>query len=77
MQAMAPKSRHFSPAQHARGDSSHRPAIEQAEPSPDREWGALKAHLVKITRSRESAVAFLQRAGILDAKGRLTKPYRD
>ncbi len=36
-----------------------------------------QAHVSHITRSKESAVEFLQRAGILDTRGRLAKPYRD
>lgn len=36
----------------------------------------MKAHGREIRKSKESAIAFLQRAGIVDAKGELAEPYR-
>lgn len=40
------------------------------------ELEAMKACTVQITKSKEASLAFLIRAGILDEKGDLTKPYR-
>ena len=40
-----------------------------------KELAAMKRAAKKVTASPESAKAFLRRAGILDAKGRLKKPY--
>ncbi len=77
MHVMAQKSRHPLPAGQQAVPNSGRNFGPLPHPVPDRELGAFKAQLLKITHSRESAVAFLQRAGILDAKGRLAKPYRD
>ena len=36
----------------------------------------MKAHGREIRKTKESAIAFLQRAGIVDAKGELAEPYR-
>lgn len=36
----------------------------------------MKAHGREIRKTKESAIAFLQRAGIVDAKGDLAEPYR-
>lgn len=36
----------------------------------------MKAYIKKVTSSPEDSRALLQRAGILDKKGELTKPYR-
>lgn len=36
----------------------------------------MRAHGREVSKTRESAVAFLQRAGILDNTGVLAEPYR-
>jgi len=36
----------------------------------------MRAHGQEVRASKSSAVAFLQRAGILNDAGKLTKPYR-
>jgi hypothetical protein len=36
----------------------------------------IKAHGREIRKTKESAIAFLQRAGIVDNKGELAEPYR-
>ena len=42
----------------------------------EQELKAMKDYVKKISGSKEQSIAFLQRAGILDKKGELTKPYR-
>lgn len=42
----------------------------------EQELKAMKAYAKKIASSKEDSIAFLQRAGILDKKGELAKPYR-
>jgi hypothetical protein len=41
-----------------------------------RDRSALKRTLEKYGKDRDSARGFLQRAGIIDASGKLTKAYR-
>jgi hypothetical protein len=36
----------------------------------------MRAHGREVRKSKDSAVAFLQRAGILNHAGKLSKPYR-
>jgi nitroimidazol reductase NimA-like FMN-containing flavoprotein (pyridoxamine 5'-phosphate oxidase superfamily) len=42
----------------------------------DKELRALKVYMKKITSSKKEAEGFLERAGIIDKKGELAKPYR-
>jgi len=42
----------------------------------DQELKVMKAYVKQISQSKADSVAFLQRAGILDKKGELAKPYR-
>lgn len=37
----------------------------------------MREHGEEVRQSKDSAVAFLKRAGILTSGGKLTKPYRD
>lgn len=43
----------------------------------EQELQVLKAYVKKITSSPVDSRALLQRAGIIDEKGSLTKPYRN
>ncbi len=36
----------------------------------------MKAYVTEVAKSKSESIAFLQRAGILDKKGSLAKPYR-
>lgn len=42
----------------------------------EKELKDMKAYVKKIASSKEDSLAFLQRAGIVNKKGELTKPYR-
>jgi hypothetical protein len=42
----------------------------------EQELKVIKAYAKKISSSKKDSIAFLQRAGILDRKGDLAKPYR-
>jgi truncated hemoglobin YjbI len=49
----------------------------QSVPSKaDRELEAMQSAVADILSSKEKSAAFLQRVGIIDKHGRLTKPYR-
>lgn len=52
-------------------------ARQRAPQTPDEELEALKVYATKITSSKARSKAFLVRAGLMDAKGGWTKPYRD
>ena len=42
----------------------------------EKELKVMKAYMKKVTSSKKQAVGFLERAGIIDKKGELAKPYR-
>lgn len=52
------------------------PASQRVRQTPDEELAAMKATATKITSSKARSIAFLQQVGMLDAKGKLAKPYR-
>lgn len=52
-------------------------ARAKPETQADKELALMKAYVKKITSSPEDSRALLQRAGILDKKGELAKPYRN
>lgn len=62
------------------GYSMQAQARQRVESRPltkaEQELALMKAYVKKITSSPEDSRALLQRAGILDKKGELTKPYR-
>ncbi len=45
--------------------------------TPQERLADMRAHGRQTNKSKESAVAFLQRAGIADATGALAEPFRD
>lgn len=44
--------------------------------TPDERSADIKAFGREIRKSKESAIGFLKRAGILDENGKLAEPYR-
>lgn len=42
----------------------------------EKQLEVVKAELKKATSSKENARAFLRKAGIIDSKNRIAKPYR-
>jgi hypothetical protein len=42
----------------------------------DQDRADMQAYVDDLLTSKEKCAAFLQRAGIIDKRGRLTKPYR-
>jgi hypothetical protein len=66
MPATAPRNR-------ARSASRPEPrtSLTQAQ-----ELEQMEAYVAQITKSKADSVAFLKRAGLLDKKGNLAKPYR-
>ncbi len=59
--------------EHPRATKTRRRTTSVAE----QELKAIKTYVKKISRSKADSLAFLQRAGIVDEKGELTKPYRN
>ena len=45
--------------------------------TPQERIDDMRAHSREVCRTQASAIAFLQRAGILDTAGELAEPYRD
>jgi hypothetical protein len=50
----------------------HQSALSKA----DQELAKIKAAAADVLSSKEKSAAFLQQVGIIDKRGRLTKPYR-
>ncbi len=42
----------------------------------EKELRVMEAHMKKITSSKKEAVAFLRRAGVIDAKGEIAPQFR-
>jgi len=56
-------------------EPTFRPSLRALE--VERDIAATNETFAKVIESKESALAFLVRAGILDEKGELTRGYRD
>lgn len=76
MTTTAERTRAVKPRPRVRSTSRAASVLGQ-RPEEVSEVEGLRLHGLEIRKSRESAVAFLKGAGILDRTGKLAKPYRD
>jgi hypothetical protein len=51
-------------------------ARERKIQTPSQELEEMKAYVAQIAKSKSDSIDFLKRAGLLDKKGDLAKPYR-
>lgn len=51
-------------------------AVVKPMTQADKELAAMKAYMKEVSRSKESATAFLEQTGVIDKNGRLAEQYR-